>query len=78
MRFGKISCFFTSSIISVSFDFGSIKDKRAPRYVQYLGKNIIELFIKSNKTPYLFIHRRLRIIEYYSNSVMSKRARLLI
>lgn len=78
MRLGKISYCLFLDIISFFSSFENIRDKAAPRWVQYSGKNVIELFILLSKIPYFFIYKRLRIIECCSNFVMSKRIRLLI
>ena len=78
MRFGKISCYLTSCIVFVPSDLRDIGDKEALRYIQYPEKNVIELFIISNKTPCFFIYEWPRIIRYCPNFIISKGARVLV
>lgn len=54
----------TISIISI-FTIGiiNIKKKNTLKSIYYLEKNIIELFIISNKTLYVFIYEQQKIIK---------------
>ena len=54
----KTSFWLTIRII-LAFIVGIIntENKSAPRYMQYLGKNVMELSIISSKIPCLFIHK---------------------
>ncbi len=54
--FEVISSYLASGIVFVPFGFRGIEDKRAPKCIQYLGKNVIELFTISSKTPSFFIY----------------------
>lgn len=78
MWFKKIFCYLALSIVFVPSSFRSIKDKKALRCIQYLEKNVIDIFIILNKTQCFFIHKRLRIIGCYPNFVISKRIRFLV
>lgn len=68
----------TLSIVSIFFKFWNIKNKKTPNCIQYLRKNIIELFIISSKILYFFIYKWPKIIRYWPNFVMSNEAKLLI
>ena len=67
-----------SSIVFIFSGFKNIKNKRTLKYIQYLRKNVIKSFIILSKIPCIFIYRCSKIIEYYSNFVMSKDVGLLV
>lgn len=50
------------NIISIFFiGMTSIKNKNVLKFIQYLQKNIMELFIISSKISYFFIYEWLKI-----------------
>lgn len=76
--FKVISFCLALDIVYVFSKFWDIEDKRVSKYIQYLGKNLIELFIISIKILYFFIHRWQRIIGYWLNLEISNRTRLWV